>query len=89
MKHIKLFENYGQEENPQKHLYMMLGRLQTDCDYFLGNGNGSVKVLYYDSVEEHIEEMKNIWNELNVKPEWLTYEDILDYEEKMKSYISE
>lgn len=78
--------NENESDNPQKHKYMMLGRLQSDCDYFLGNGKGSEKVLYYDSIEEHISEMKKLWNELDVKPEWLSMEDINEYEEKMLNY---
>lgn len=78
--------NENESDNPQKHKYMMLGRLQSDCEYFLGNAKGSEKVLYYDSVEEHISEMKKLWNELDVKPEWLSMEDINEYEEKMLNY---
>lgn len=62
--------------------YIMLGRLQSDCLYFLGNGNRNLKHLYYDSVEEHIEEMVKIWNNLPEKPEWLSLEEIKDVLQK-------
>lgn len=67
--------------------YMMLSRLQMDCDYYLGHGNRNEKVLWAGNVDDHIAEMKKLWNNLpkNGKPEWLTMEDILDYEKKMKS----
>lgn len=67
--------------------YMMLSRLQMDCDYYLGYGNRSEKVLWAGNVDDHIAEMKKLWNSLpkNEKPEWLTMNDILDYEKKMKS----
>lgn len=67
--------------------YMMLGRLQQDCEYYLGNGNRSEKNLWAKSVDAQIEEMKKIWNSLPIdkKPEWLTMEDILRYEKEMKS----
>jgi hypothetical protein len=93
LKDMKTFlnETYteAEVENPQKHQYMMLGRLQSDCDYFLGWGKGSVRNLYYDNIPEHIAEMKKLWDMLNIKPEWLSYDDILDYEEKMINYIPE
>lgn len=81
-----LNENYN-NENHQKHQYMMLSRLQSDCEYFLGWGNGSVSSLWGDNVEEHIAEMKRLWNELDVKPEWLSYEEIEYYERKMTDYV--
>lgn len=63
--------------------YMMLSRLESDCKYFLGYGGRSERVLWAGSVEEQIAEMKKLWNELEVKPEWLTMEQINDYEAKM------
>lgn len=72
------------EEN-NKFNYMMLDRLRTDCNYFLGNGNRHEKHLWADSVQSHIEEMKRIHNAFNEdeKPEWLSYSDILAYEKEM------
>lgn len=83
MKYLKGWTAYNESADSQKFQYMMLGRLQTDCDYFLGNGQRSVNNLWADTVEEHIAEMKKIWNELEVKPEWLTMEDIEEYERQM------
>ena len=72
-------------EHPRKLDYMMLSRYQVDCKYFLGNGNGYEGHLYFHSVERQIEEMKKLWESFkeNEKPEWLTMEQILDYEKKM------
>lgn len=77
MKYLKLFEDY--EFN-----YMMLGRLVSDCEYFLNNGSYSENVLYYKDVDKHISEMKNLWDKLDIKPEWLSMEDIEEYEKMMK-----
>lgn len=63
--------------------YMMLDRLRCDCNYFLGHGNRCEKQLWAGNVKEHIAEMKRIWNELEEKPEWLSFEDILELEKKM------
>jgi len=83
MKYLKGWTSYNESKNPQEFEYMMLGRLQTDCDYFLGNGQRSENVLWAETVEQHIAEMKKIWNSLENKPEWLTMEQIEDYESQM------
>ena len=71
--------------HPREFDYMMLSRLQMDCKYFLGNGNGYEGHLYYKSVEEHCDEMEKLWNSFanEDKPEWLTIEQIKEYREKM------
>lgn len=76
------------KENPYKFNYMMLGRLQADVKYFLGYGGGNVKHLYYDTIDEHIGEMKRLWNNFpnELKPEWLSYDEIEEYETQMKNY---
>lgn len=67
---------------------MLLGRLQADCEYFLGFGYGSVKRLYYGNIPEHIEGMKKLWHSFpeSGKPEWLTLKQIEEYEQKMLAY---
>lgn len=72
-------------KNPYRFNYMMLARMRSDCDYYLGYGNRSVSRLCGGSIEEHITEMKNLYNSFpeGQKPEWLTYEEILDYEKQM------
>jgi hypothetical protein len=73
-------------ENVQQFQYMMLSRLQSDCKYFLEWGNRCEKHLWADNVIAHITEMKKLWNELIIKPEWLSLEEINDYENKMLNY---
>ena len=65
--------------------YMMLDRLRSDCDYYLGYGNRSQAGLSGHDEREHIEAMKKIWLEFaeDEKPQWLSWEQILDYERKM------
>lgn len=94
MKNIKNFENFNKLNEmieDEKFRYMMLSRLQSDCEYFLNYGRGSLNILYYDTIEEHIERMKELWNSFpkNKKPEWLSYEEIEDYEKRMLSYNKE
>lgn len=82
----KDYEQGGSIQNPHRHTYMMLSRLQSDCEYFLNHGGRSEKNLWALSVDAQIEEMKNLWNSLpeDGKPEWLTMEQIEEYEKQMK-----
>ena len=75
-------ERYGDDEFN----YRMLSRLQSECDYFLGYGGRSEKYLYGENVDSHIKEMKKIWNGFSKskKPEWLSMEEIEQYESDMK-----
>lgn len=74
-------------EHDNKYRYQLLGRMRMDCDYYLGNGQiyGNHLWAGNDNEQEQIEYMKAIWNSFPAdgKPEWLTYEQILEYEEKM------
>lgn len=65
----------------QKHKYMMLGRLLSDCKYFLRNPYE--RHLYFPSIARHCKEMRQYWLELNIKPEWLSYKQIGKLEHKM------
>lgn len=71
--------------------YMLLDRLKQDCEYFLGNGNGSVKHLWAGDIDEQIAKMKELYNSFTdeQKPEWITMEDIDNYEKEMKEYNKE
>ena len=68
-----------------KFRYMLLSRLQVDCDYFLGNGNRHEKHLWAGDVEEHITAMRMLWNSFpaDKKPQWISIEDIEKYEKEM------
>lgn len=80
----KYFEDY----NDPKFLYQMLSRLELDCKYFLGNGNGIEKYLWALTVDNQISAMKEIYNKLEEKPEWLSLEQINSYEKQMKDKLS-
>jgi len=67
--------------------YSMLDRLRTDCEYFLGNGNGHEKHLWAGSVDKQIAEMKKIHDSLKVKPKWLPKRKIHMYERMMTSKL--
>lgn len=65
--------------------YMMLGRWKSDCDFYLGYGNRNPNRLCADTPQEHIDAMKKLWLGFaeDEKPEWLTWEQILEYEKQM------
>jgi hypothetical protein len=73
------------EKNPNSFNYMMLDRMRSDCDYYLGYGNRNKTRLCHDDEQKHIDEMKKLYNSFpeDKKPEWLTYEQILEYEKLM------
>ena len=73
-------ENYAKDDI---FLYMMLDRLRCDCEYFLGFGGRCERSLWACNVENQIEIMHEIWDYLEVKPEWLTKEQIEDYKNQM------
>ncbi len=66
--------------------YMLLDRMRSDCDYFLGNGRiYGGNHLWAGNVPDQVGYMKALWKSFpeDGKPEWLTLEQILDYEQKM------
>ena len=63
--------------------YRLLGRLRADCDYFLGAGQKNEKHLWAGSVHAQIAKMRELYEALPEKPEWLTPEAIDSYAERM------
>lgn len=85
---IKGNEHLYKQDKPtekERFNYMMLSRLQQDCEYYLNYGNRNEKKLWALNVKDHIKEMKKIHDGFkdNKKPEWLTYNEILEYERQM------
>ena len=73
------------EKNPNSSNYLMLGRLRSDCDYYLGHGRRCEKYISGKNGVDTISEMKKLWNGFpaDSKPERLTMEDIEEYEREM------
>ncbi|MST91130.1 DNA methylase [Ruthenibacterium lactatiformans] len=63
--------------------YRLLSRLKADCDYYLGAGGRVEKHLWAGSVEAQIAKMRELYDVLSEKPEWLTEQDIDRYESQM------
>ena len=88
----KSIEIYGNktveaEHDKEQFNYNLLARLQQDCKYVLDtcvqeNGlslESSVKHLWAKSPKEQIEKMQELYDNLPIKPEWLTQADIDTY----------
>ena len=63
--------------------YVLLDRLRADCDYFLGAGGRSEKHLWAGNVHAQIKKMRELYDALPEKPEWLTVEAIDRYAAQM------
>ena len=96
---VKLYDPYNDETFPvndgtlyyeplsedMRYRYSMLSRLKSDCDFYLGNGYGYEGHLWAGSVKKQIAEMRYRLNEFkdDEKPQWLTEEQIDNYEREM------
>jgi len=62
--------------------YKMLNRLQQDCKYFIEHPN--LKHLWAQDIDAQIKEMLKIYTSLDPKPEWISEDEIYNYEKQMK-----
>ena len=64
--------------------YMMLDRLRCDCDYYLNYGGRNAKhSLWAKDEQKQIDKMRELYDSLQIKPEWLTMEQIDEYAARM------
>ena len=75
-------DNDNDNDNDNDYNYMLLSRLQMDCEYFI-NTTQYINHLWAGNVKDQIFEMKKLWLQLNKKPQWLTFQQIIDYGKKM------
>lgn len=69
-----------------RHEYMMLSRLKGDCIGYLTEGDwryNQPSRIWAGDVQKHIDKMRQLWNILPIKPEWLTMEQINEYATRM------
>lgn len=69
-------------DDKQKFEYMLLGRLKQDCEYVIKT-SPSIKHLWAGNPKDQIAKMKELWQKLKIKPQWLTMEQIEEYEEQL------
>lgn len=65
--------------------YMLLSRLQNDCEYYLDLGNRFPGCLWAGNEQKQIEYMIRLHESFkeDEKPQWLTMEEIKEYARKM------
>ena len=71
------------EAQPFSGQYRLLDRLCADCEYFLDAGQRAEKHLWAGSVDAQIAKMRELYDELPEKPEWLSTEKIDEYARRM------
>lgn len=69
----------------KKFRYMLLSRMQSDCEYYLNYGNRNPKRLWAGDEQRQIEYMLLLHDSFkeDEKPQWLTMDEILDYQKRM------
>ena len=94
-------KRYVKSSNEQSFEYQLLDRLRTDCDYVLNTYyrpevQGDIsreerklaqKFLWANNAKDQIAKMKELYRKLKVKPEWITLEDIAEYERQFKEIL--
>lgn len=67
--------------------YSLLDRMRSDCEFYLGAyGNRNNKYLWGGTPDNHIYEMRKLYNYLKyhkAEPQWLTEEQIEKYAKEM------
>lgn len=69
-----------QEEEVSKLDYMMCSRLKMDLDYYLNN-------QFKERLSKTLDELKSYYAKLPEVPEWLTMEQLAEYEKKVATAI--
>jgi hypothetical protein len=77
--------NDNSATNDRSFNYQLLGRLQQDCEYYLGNGARNKKHLWALDETEQIRKMKELFEGFQDKPQWISLSDIEQYEAAMIS----
>ena len=68
-------------------MYRRLSILKSDCDYFFGAVERYQKHLSEGGIEAQIAKMRELYDAVPEKPEWLTAEDIDRYEAQMRTNV--
>ena len=96
--HIKILNPLTEIEKKQKRFqfeYMILSRLNDDAQAYFGHGNEDEDKwdcryhnehnIWGRNITDLVAEMKKFWQRIpsDIKPEWCTWEQILEYERKI------
>lgn len=98
--HIKILNPMTEIEKKQKRFqfeYMILSRLNDDAQAYFGHGNEDEDKwdcryhnehnIWGRNITDLVAEMKKFWQRIpsDIKPEWCTWEQILEYERKINA----
>lgn len=84
--YIELLKEHGLWQN-STFRYQMLDRMRMDCGSYIrfgGLGYRRPSVLWADDTKLHIELMRALYHTFDVKPEWISLEDIAWYDREFK-----
>ena len=91
VKSVSSYSVSPEENSDDKFRYQLLSRMQSDCNYMLGNGGaGAIRYLDGENVDTHIHNMLELYNSFsdNAKPEWISVEEIEGYREKLTALVA-
>lgn len=71
-----------------KFYYMLLGRLQRDCNYLIDSSH-SADTLWAHDIDDQINLMYALYDIVPEKPQWITIDEIAELEDKMKAATGE
>lgn len=93
---INPFSEREKREKQYEFQYMMLSRLKMDASAFFGKNADETQdcmdcryrnehFIWGRSIKSLVSEMKELWQQIpaDIKPEWLTWEQILSYESRI------
>ena len=77
-------------QHDKKFRYMLLSRMQSDCEYYLNYGNRNPKRLWAGDEQRQIEYMILLHDSFkeDEKPQWLSLDEILDYQKRMPEPVA-
>lgn len=79
--------HYEPLPHDKAYAYQMLDRLRSDCEYVINNNIHMPHNFFWaGNAKDQIKEMRKRWDAFadDEKPEWLTIEQINEYERKLK-----
>lgn len=69
-------------DQKQEYYYMLLSRLQMDCESFLDK-ELPCKKLWGITIKDHISKMFELYRNMHIKPNWISIQDIVFYKLEM------
>lgn len=83
---MNILEKFNLQGKDTTFYYMLLSRLKTDCEYYLGSGGRYHGHLWTGDEYEQARLMRAVWRLLPEKPEWLTKEQLDGYIRRMLDF---